>query len=214
MAHALQWTGRPGGIPSAGLTNLAMSGALTTHSYAFLLECRLTPADGITLTKRSAAPLKRVTAFCFWPHIDVFPLLLESIFEKRDWPVNSQHVYYFRDRWGWGGVAFLSLKKEANSAEPATFWEEWESLYIVSSLATAALGSQWSRAETMVAYWGSNTATQEILIIAAPPALFPHQLLLGNRWARPQTFWGVCVVFLVGRGADQGVQGGTLGLFY
>lgn len=66
----------------------------------------------------------------------------------------------------------------------------------------------------MTAYWGSNTATQEILIIRAPPAFFPS--VVARQQERPTLDIHVCVVFLVGRrgGADQGVYRRTLGLFY
>lgn len=144
--------------------------------------------------------------------------LSESIFEKRDWPMNSQRVFISGAGGGGGGselkqvVAFLSLKKEANSAEPATFWEEWESLYIVSSLASAALGSQWSRAETMVAYWGSNTATQEILIIAAPPAFFSPSIVAREQVSQTPDLLG-CVCGISGwGGCRSGCAGRNLGV--
>lgn len=61
------------------------------------------------------------------------------------------------------------------------------------SFITPELCFLYSHAGTMTGFWGSNTATQEILIIGAP---LPFQLLPGNRWGKPQVFpvhlW-VCV---------------------
>lgn len=72
----------------------------------------------------------------------------------------------------------------------------------------------------MTAYWGSNTATQEILIIGAPPAFFPISCCQAT--GEPDPRHSVCVCACVcgisgratGGGADQGVYRRTLGLFY
>lgn len=134
--------------------------------------------------------------------------------------------------WARRGLLYPPRKKNQRKsqwAKPATPWQEWESLYIHSSLLLPQRwGFLWSCGETMTAYWGSRTATQEILINEAPrPHHHPNALLLGNRCGRPQTFcmyvcvWereGMCACGIsggaTGRGADQGVHRKTSGLFY
>lgn len=131
-----------------------------------------------------------------------------------------------------GGFFILQEKKnqrKSHWAKPATSWQEWESLYIrLSLLLPQRWGFLWSCGETMTAYWGSRTATQEILINEAPrPHHHPNALLLGNRYGRPQTFCMYVCVWerermcacgisggATGRGADQGVHRKTSGLFY
>lgn len=74
----------------------------------------------------------------------------------------------------------------------------------------------------MTAYWGSNTATQEILIIGAPPAFFPISCCQATGEVDPRYSGCVCECVCVcgisgsgmGGGADQGVYRKTLGLFY
>ena len=68
----------------------------------------------------------------------------------------------------------------------------------------------------MTAYQGSNTATQEILIIGTPPAFFPISCCPATGEADLR--YSVCVCGIssrgMGGGADQGVYKRTLGLFY
>lgn len=131
--------------------------------------------------------------------------------------------------------ASLSSKKKKNLrksqwAKPATSWQEWESLYIrLSLLLPQRWGFLWSCGETMTAYWGSRTATQEILINEAPPPPPPPQCIVARQqvWQTPDILH-VCVCVrerermcacgisggATGGGADQGVHRKTLGLFY
>lgn len=73
-------------------------------------------------------------------------------------------------------------------------------LYSLPSLATPV----WVSYEAVERQWGSNTASQEVLIIGTPPPFSPSVVARQQVRETPDILH-VCVVFLVGEGGG-GVQ--------
>ena len=99
-----------------------------------------------------------------------------------------------------GGILILQkLEEKSVSKASHLLTRVRKFIYSLPSCYPCA-GLLWSCGETMTAYWGSNTATLDILIIRAPPAFFPISCCPATGEADPR--YSVCVCGISGGGVQ------------